>query len=698
MNEQIAFYEGLIREDPTNIDARLRLAAMWKAQGKPQRAVEQYAQAGRQLAAEGLLMEAIAACKAIIELDPHHTETLLFMASLYARKPSASSAARVVEVIERKEPESLDELIVLEPSLAVEELSEDDLMVVMDADELRQTNELDPLKRDAAGSNAVPYPERVLRRALNISLPEEEPEGEEFELAQVGVPPISEPDILISDEIEEEVADGEDVRASRANTLELSVDEVLSAEEAELLKGGDATWGLDDTVIRPFTEAEIEAVFSAIDEADFFLPGSTDPSAKTQEAPSVPRPKPAPSAAAQPERSKPLPPPSPSEPPRVKLTDDLGEVLGRSRDAGVTSEPRYLAPRLPEPPTPRAKQTFQRMAPPVGLSMNDRTEVTRVERPQPGRPPRDMDVLDRFGGPERPEVLRTQVISPAAISISRADLPQTPLFSRLSPATFVELLKRINLRRVPSGETILSDRDHNNRALFLIVNGSVDVLRQNDDGTRTYLAELGRGEFFGEFQLLTGRSRQALVRAANTVDLLELEEEVIAELAEETPEIWKVLWDFYHARLLNNLLAGSPLFRSLSVRERNRLVPLFERVDALQGQLVIRQGELGVGVYLVLQGEMVVMVQEEDGGTRIVTTLSSGDFFGTVSAMTDDPCVADVRANEESILLFLKRDDLAKIFQVNPKVDEAFTAQVANRDVLVGQTGYGRYGIIKFTG
>ncbi|MEO1270248.1 MAG: cyclic nucleotide-binding domain-containing protein, partial [Myxococcota bacterium] len=258
--------------------------------------------------------------------------------------------------------------------------------------------------------------------------------------------------------------------------------------------------------------------------------------------------------------------------------------------------------------------------------------------------------------------------------------------------------KRIHLRRVPAGETILSDLDHSRQALFLIVNGSVDVLRRNEDGTRTYLAELSRGEFFGEFQLLTGRSRQALVRAANTVDLLVLDKDVITDLAEESPDIWKVLWDFYHARLLNNLLAGSSLFRSMSVRERDRIVHLFERLDVSEGQLVIRQGEFGVGIYLLLQGEMVVLAKEGHGGApRMVTTLSSGDFFGTISALTDQPCAADVRATEVSILLFLKRDDLAKILQANPKVDEAFRTLVADRDVWVGQTGYSRFGIIKFT-
>src|SRR5699024_10299910 len=42
---------------------------------------------------QGLALEAIAACKAILELDPKHTETQLFLARMYARVPDAGGAS-----------------------------------------------------------------------------------------------------------------------------------------------------------------------------------------------------------------------------------------------------------------------------------------------------------------------------------------------------------------------------------------------------------------------------------------------------------------------------------------------------------------------------------------------------------------------------------------------------------------------------
>ncbi|MBU6400997.1 MAG: cyclic nucleotide-binding domain-containing protein [Verrucomicrobia bacterium] len=65
---------------------------------------------------------------------------------------------------------------------------------------------------------------------------------------------------------------------------------------------------------------------------------------------------------------------------------------------------------------------------------------------------------------------------------------------------------------------------------------------------------------------------------------------------------------------------------------------------------VVRAGEHGDAMYLVLQGELRASLYI-DGQESILATLTVGDFFGEVSVLDQGPRSADVIANEPSVLL-----------------------------------------------
>ena len=90
LKKYLAYYRKVLAEDPENIEARLRLAVLFREMDRPSHAIEEYAVAAKLLASEGLPLEAIAACKAILELDSSHQETQFFLARLYARVPEAT--------------------------------------------------------------------------------------------------------------------------------------------------------------------------------------------------------------------------------------------------------------------------------------------------------------------------------------------------------------------------------------------------------------------------------------------------------------------------------------------------------------------------------------------------------------------------------------------------------------------------------
>ena len=86
-------------------------------------------------------------------------------------------------------------------------------------------------------------------------------------------------------------------------------------------------------------------------------------------------------------------------------------------------------------------------------------------------------------------------------------------------------------------------------------------------------------------------------------------------------------------------LAGLALFADLSRAELEAVVHSFEDEVFEPGRRVLRHGIGGGSVYVILDGEAVVLI---DGAE--VRTLGRGEAFGEISALTGDRPSADVVA------------------------------------------------------
>jgi uncharacterized membrane protein len=94
-------------------------------------------------------------------------------------------------------------------------------------------------------------------------------------------------------------------------------------------------------------------------------------------------------------------------------------------------------------------------------------------------------------------------------------LRSVPLFRALDEEAAVELCGLLTTHEVAAG-TCLFCRGDAGESMYLIERGSVKISVKDADGHDTTLAELGKGEFFGEMSLLDGHVRSA--DATATID------------------------------------------------------------------------------------------------------------------------------------------------------------------------------------
>lgn len=134
------------------------------------------------------------------------------------------------------------------------------------------------------------------------------------------------------------------------------------------------------------------------------------------------------------------------------------------------------------------------------------------------------------------------------------------------------------------------------------------------------------------------------------------------------------------AERLNNVSIFAPLNDEEIERLANASV---SRIYA-PGEAVVRAGQEGNSMYVVIRGSVHVQIRENDQ-QRTINTLRENDFFGEMSLLTGEPRTATVIANEESEVLRIDKSGLKPIFEGNPQLVESVSELIEERRQILTQ-------------
>lgn len=115
------------------------------------------------------------------------------------------------------------------------------------------------------------------------------------------------------------------------------------------------------------------------------------------------------------------------------------------------------------------------------------------------------------------------------------------LFKSLDDEGRLRALRESSLHTFPPGTLILREGEPGDE-FYLIASGNVRVdTTRTDDEHPVELAILGRGAFFGEVSVLTGRPRTATVTAVDEVLVVVFSKDLVERLLEAYPRVRKLL-------------------------------------------------------------------------------------------------------------------------------------------------------------
>ena len=135
------------------------------------------------------------------------------------------------------------------------------------------------------------------------------------------------------------------------------------------------------------------------------------------------------------------------------------------------------------------------------------------------------------------------------------------------------------------------------------------------------------------------------------------------------------------------LLARVSLFRGLTEHERHRLAKSMVLRNLSAGEVVIRHGDIGSSMFVVVEGLLEVLVPKKGSETQHkVGSVRPGDFFGEMSLLTGHPRSATVVAATTAVAFEIAKDHMAAILDSRPSVAETLSTLAAERQVALGGT------------
>jgi CRP/FNR family cyclic AMP-dependent transcriptional regulator len=117
------------------------------------------------------------------------------------------------------------------------------------------------------------------------------------------------------------------------------------------------------------------------------------------------------------------------------------------------------------------------------------------------------------------------------------------------------------------------------------------------------------------------------------------------------------------------------ILAGMSEEQLERFAQFMEVEKIPQWSVIVKQGDPGDTMYLILQGELRVRINVMSKET-ILTTLGVGEFFGDISLFDHGPRSADVVANADSLVLKISSDAVEELSKQAPELANMFLRNI----------------------
>ena len=277
-------------------------------------------------------------------------------------------------------------------------------------------------------------------------------------------------------------------------------------------------------------------------------------------------------------------------------------------------------------------------------------------------------------------------------------LREQPMFNdpRLVPENYLlHLVASSQFASLLPDEILLREGEYG-RAMYLILEGRLELSSLGPAGTDLPVAILRRGEYLGEQGMLTGQQRTATARAQTACLVLEVPEQVMQRLMELVPAIQTFFERLNAVRSLEAILKRTALFQGIAAADSRYLatqtrVKRYDRDEPLfQESTDQHAGPPRESMHILLDGFVKVARQHANGHERIIAYRQGGDYFAGGLDLLGDGRSVSVTTITRTQVAEIPGSALFILFQRYPEIQQRFTLRLQQyrETAAASQTGF----------
>jgi len=130
---------------------------------------------------------------------------------------------------------------------------------------------------------------------------------------------------------------------------------------------------------------------------------------------------------------------------------------------------------------------------------------------------------------------------------------------------------------------------------------------------------------------------------------------------------------------LQEAVAAIPFFSPLNADERKKLADEATLHVFNAGEMIIREGDPGRSIYVILDGKVKVFTRDHHGEELELAVLAASQFFGEMSFLTGKPRSGSVMALDTSVIVELSYTSMRRVVKEHPTVKKVLVEYYQQR-------------------
>ena len=225
---------------------------------------------------------------------------------------------------------------------------------------------------------------------------------------------------------------------------------------------------------------------------------------------------------------------------------------------------------------------------------------------------------------------------------------QSFIFNALEDQDMISVIDAFEEKRYKAGEYVIKEGEEGD-VVYLVDTGELDCEKTFKKGDKpTYLKTYKPGESFGELALLYNAPRAASIKAKSDCLLWALDRGTFNNIVKEAAMKKRERYE--------NSLKNVHILSTIDAYELGQVCDAVKSEKAEKGDYIIKQNEIGDKFYILDEGECYACkVFNEGEKEQVVKEYKSGDYFGELALLRDEPRAASVVAKTKCKLITLDR-------------------------------------------